>query len=134
MKNLIVNQECNSTKSNLIQKTSSSRNTKKPNVKQINNLPRSRQKHNFRSWLNRRKREMEARKWGHTDTARLIVCAPTWERGGSRQLPRSGITDHNPPIQLIPQLFTSRSKTTPKTYKKCMKCGFRPPAFIIIVD
>ena len=31
-------------------------------------------------------------KWGHTDTARLIVCAPTWERGGGRQLPRSGIT------------------------------------------
>ena len=55
-------------------------------------MTRSRQKHNFLSWLNRREREIEARKWGHTDTARLIVCAPTWERGGGRQLPRSGIT------------------------------------------
>ena len=56
-------------------------------------MTRNRQKHNFRSRLNRRKREIEARKWGHTDTARLIVCAPTWERGVGRQLPRSGITD-----------------------------------------
>ena len=40
-----------------------------------------------------RQREIEARKWGHTDTARLIACAPTWERGRGRQLPRSGITD-----------------------------------------
>ena len=55
-------------------------------------MTRSRQKHNFRSWQNRREREIEARKWGHTDTARLIVCAPTWERGGGRHLPRSGIT------------------------------------------
>ena len=31
-------------------------------------------KHNFRSWLNSRQREIEMRKWGHTDTARLIVC------------------------------------------------------------
>ena len=35
-------------------------------------------KHNFRSWLNSRKRKIEARKWGHTDMARLIVCAPTF--------------------------------------------------------
>ena len=49
----------------------------------------------FRSWLNRRKREIEARKWGHTDTAHLIVYAPTWERGGGRQLPRSGITERH---------------------------------------
>ena len=41
-------------------------------------MTRSRQKHNFRSWLNSRQREIEARKWGHTNTARLIVCAPTW--------------------------------------------------------
>ena len=27
--------------------------------------------------------------------ARLIACAPTWERGGDRQLPRSGITAGN---------------------------------------
>ena len=53
----------------------------------------SRQKHDFRSWLNSRQREIEARKWGHTDTARFIVCAPTWDCGGGRQLPRSGITD-----------------------------------------
>ena len=38
------------------------------------------------------KREIEARKWRHTDTALLIVCAPTWERGGGHQLPRYRIT------------------------------------------
>ena len=47
---------------------------------------------NFRSWLNSRQHEFEARKWGHTDTAHLIVCTLTWERGGGHQLPRSGIT------------------------------------------
>ena len=50
----------------------------------------SQQKHNFRSWLNSRQRKIEVMKWEHADTAHLIVCAPTWERGGSRQLPRSG--------------------------------------------
>ena len=30
------------------------------------------QKHNFQSRLNSRKRKIEARKWGHADTARLI--------------------------------------------------------------
>ena len=67
---------------------------------------------NFRSWLNSRKREIEARKWGHTGTARLIVCAPTWERGGGRQLPRSEITDSSCDFeqQLIKTLFPSQGR------------------------
>ena len=34
---------------------------------------------------------------------------------------------HNLPIQPIPQPSTSYNLSPPKTYKKCMKCGFRPP-------
>ena len=56
-------------------------------------MTRSRQKHNFRSWFNSRQREIKAEKWGHTDMARSIVCAATWERGGDRQRPRSRIIE-----------------------------------------
>ena len=55
-------------------------------------MTRSQQKHNYRSWLKSRQREIEAREWGHTNMASLIVCASTWERGGGRQLQRSRIT------------------------------------------
>ena len=33
----------------------------------------------------------------------------------------------NLPIQPIPQPSTSHNLSPPKTYKKCMNCGFRPP-------
>ena len=55
-------------------------------------MTRSRQKHNYRSWIKSRQREIEAREWGHTNTVSMIVCASTWERGGGRQLQRSRIT------------------------------------------
>ena len=45
---------------------------------------RSREKHNSRSWLKSRQREIEARKWRHTDTPRLVVWGSTRVSGGGR--------------------------------------------------
>ena len=38
-------------------------------------LKRSRRKHIFRSWLNSRQREIEARKWGHP----RFFCCSSWD-------------------------------------------------------
>ena len=38
----------------------------------------------------------------------MIVCAPTWERGGGRQLPRSGITDAEHALFVCPKWGVAR--------------------------